>query len=130
MIEGLQLDLDAFAGQVGRVRCFAHIVQLVGEGLLQQFDLPKKAKNSPSTGEADGSMEDEDDFGDLDGDDDDDDDDDDDADDDEVEEVMEWVDEVAAMTDSERALFKKRLVPIRQMLTKVSTRWADEQALT
>ncbi|KAI0359342.1 hypothetical protein OH77DRAFT_1368363, partial [Trametes cingulata] len=41
MVNILGERLDGFEGSVGRVRCFAHIINLVVKSLLRQFDVPK-----------------------------------------------------------------------------------------
>lgn len=33
--------LESFNGQLGRVRCFAHILNLAAKAILRQFDVPK-----------------------------------------------------------------------------------------
>ncbi|EIW51357.1 uncharacterized protein TRAVEDRAFT_104831, partial [Trametes versicolor FP-101664 SS1] len=44
MVDILGDHLDAFEGSLGRVRCFAHVINLVVKTLLRQFDVPAKAK--------------------------------------------------------------------------------------
>ena len=44
MIEEIDTRVEKFQGALSRVRCFAHVVQLVGKGMLQQFEPPKKKK--------------------------------------------------------------------------------------
>ncbi|EIW62755.1 uncharacterized protein TRAVEDRAFT_114619, partial [Trametes versicolor FP-101664 SS1] len=41
MVDHLGYALPGFEGSVGRVRCFAHVVNLVVKSLLTQFDVPK-----------------------------------------------------------------------------------------
>jgi hypothetical protein len=41
MIDELEDLLTQFAGQAGRTRCFAHIINLIVKSVLQQFDVPK-----------------------------------------------------------------------------------------
>ncbi|KAI0364282.1 hypothetical protein BV20DRAFT_915870, partial [Pilatotrama ljubarskyi] len=52
MVDQLGIDIPEFDGSVGRVRCFAHIINLVVKSLLHQFDLPKR-KDTQSVNEAD-----------------------------------------------------------------------------
>ena len=44
MIEELAIQLDNFPGSVNRVRCFAHILNLVVKSIMRQFDVPDKKK--------------------------------------------------------------------------------------
>lgn len=41
MVNLLGEHLEAFEGSLGRVRCFAHVLNLVVKTLLRQFDVPK-----------------------------------------------------------------------------------------
>jgi hypothetical protein len=42
MIEELAVQLDDFPGSASRVRCFAHILNLVVKSIMRQFDVPEK----------------------------------------------------------------------------------------
>jgi hypothetical protein len=42
MIEELAIQLDDFPGSASRVRCFAHILNLVVKSIMRQFDVPDK----------------------------------------------------------------------------------------
>jgi hypothetical protein len=42
MIEELAIQLDDFPGSASRVRCFAHILNLVVKTIMRQFDVPDK----------------------------------------------------------------------------------------
>jgi hypothetical protein len=44
MIEELAIQLDNFPGSANRVRCFAHILNLVVKSIMRQFDVPDKKK--------------------------------------------------------------------------------------
>jgi hypothetical protein len=46
MIEKMSQMRTEFQGDGSRVRCFAHIVNLVAKSVITQFDLPKKKTNS------------------------------------------------------------------------------------
>lgn len=42
--------LNGFSGPSSRVRCFLHIINLVAQKILRQFDVPKKkSKDDPET---------------------------------------------------------------------------------
>ncbi|KAH9918530.1 uncharacterized protein BXZ73DRAFT_23503, partial [Epithele typhae] len=56
MIKTMEKGLQKFRASSGHVACFGHIVQLVGRGLLDQFD-PEKKK--PGEGEDAATEEDE-----------------------------------------------------------------------
>ncbi len=143
MIELLGKQLDDFKGPAGRSQCFSHIVQLIAKTLLRQFEVPKrkkkasKGKKSKHTEEAEEDEDEEDEDEELyallnkeegDGDDRDADDEDEadgedlaggvDTGDDEADEDG-WVDKLAAMSDEDRELFKRKVRPVRKALTKV-----------
>lgn len=42
MIDELAIQLNDFPGSASRVRCFAHILNLVVKSIMRQFDLPDK----------------------------------------------------------------------------------------
>jgi hypothetical protein len=42
MIEELAIQLNDFPGSVSRVRCFAHILNLVVKSIMRQFNVPDK----------------------------------------------------------------------------------------
>jgi hypothetical protein len=44
MINELAIQLNDFPGSVSRVRCFAHILNLVVKSIMCQFDVPDKKK--------------------------------------------------------------------------------------
>ena len=44
MIDELAIQLDDFPGSVSRVRCFAHILNLVVKSIMRQFNVPEKKK--------------------------------------------------------------------------------------
>ncbi|KAL1936981.1 hypothetical protein VTO73DRAFT_2438 [Trametes versicolor] len=144
MTEVLGERVPSFEGSLGRVRCFAHVINLVVKTLLRQFDVPK-AKSSKEVDEEDEEL-----YELADGDDEEDEGEGEDEIDGEGEFLLPtgaeggdddegWVDEVAAMTDEERAEFQRKVRPVRLCLTKkrvaelklpdrviprdVSTRW-------
>lgn len=117
--------VESFEGDLGRVRCFAHVINLVVKTLLRQFDVPK-AKTTLDVDEEDEELyelaeEDEEDGenegeGDL-------------GEDGDFalpngaeggDDAEGWVDEMAAMTDDERIEFERKVRPVRLCLTKVS----------
>lgn len=121
MIQLLGEHLDAFEGTLGRVRCFAHVVNLVVKTLLRQFDVPKakaaqalneedtelyelaaEENDAADTAQVEGSEDGAEIFG-L-----------------ELDDPEGWVDEIAAMSDDERAEFEEKVRPVRLVLTKVS----------
>lgn len=128
MIETLGVNVAAFEGAIGHVRCFAHVVNLVAKSMLRQFDVPK-ARAAQEINEEDRALyelagDGEDDApAALDG----------EGADIPVEggDIFDplsplnadnedgWVDEIAAMTDEERAQFQERVRPVRMTLTKV-----------
>lgn len=126
MVDTLGLNVPAFEGAIGHVRCFAHVVNLVAKSLLRQFDVPK-ARAEQVLDEEDRALyelaeEDEEAPAAVDG-----------EDLDpvgaggafnppsalNVDDEDGWVDEIAAMTDEERAQFQTRVRPVRMTLTKV-----------
>ena len=44
MVSELQKMLLKFPGEVARMHCFAHIVNLVAKSVIKQFDAPKKGQ--------------------------------------------------------------------------------------
>lgn len=127
MIDTLGLNVPAFEGAIGHVRCFAHVVNLVAKSMLRQFDVPRGKASQEIEAEDralyDLANEDEEDTSA------------DPATDDEPLPLGEdsnassgesadaddgWVDEIAAMTEEEQAQFRERVRPIRMTLTKVS----------
>jgi hypothetical protein len=42
MVDKLAIQLDDFPGSASRVRCFAHILNLVVKSIMHQFDVPDK----------------------------------------------------------------------------------------
>ncbi|KAH9911966.1 uncharacterized protein BXZ73DRAFT_17768, partial [Epithele typhae] len=42
MLKIMERDLQKFRASSGHVACFGHVIQLVGTGLLKQFDPDKK----------------------------------------------------------------------------------------
>ena len=122
MVEQLAFQLRNFEGEFHRVRCFAHIINLVAKSLLRQFDV-REAK----AGEADAAidedvrellaladrLEEEDrvavnerreDEGEDAG----------------LEDDKQWVDEVAAMNEYEREEFEREVRPVKMVIVKVS----------
>jgi hypothetical protein len=55
MIESLAAIMSDFAGDVNRVRCLAHIVNLVVKIILRQFDMPKKKGKKEAPAHKDGT---------------------------------------------------------------------------
>ena len=125
MIEKLSVRIRQFPGLSNQVRCFLHIVSLVGKSLLKQFELPKKKATDPNSDDSDSDDEGELDDGpkellelaegieletpiDADNDEDDDD-------------VEGWVDELEKMTEEERTDLMKDIRPIQLVLFKVSS---------
>jgi hypothetical protein len=45
MVEALKDQLEIFAGDSNRTRCFDHIVNLIAKSVIQQFDVPKTKGN-------------------------------------------------------------------------------------
>ncbi|KAF7763751.1 hypothetical protein Agabi119p4_8288 [Agaricus bisporus var. burnettii] len=52
MVEKMGEGAVNFDGDTSRVRCFAHIVNLVAKSILSQFDLPKNQSNSETAHQA------------------------------------------------------------------------------
>lgn len=48
MVENMGVEVEDFDGDASRVRCFAHVVNLVARSVLSQFDLPKNRLYSES----------------------------------------------------------------------------------
>ena len=46
MIDEIDVRMEKFMGSLSHVRCFGHVIQLVGKGLLRQFEPPKKGKKT------------------------------------------------------------------------------------
>ncbi|KAH9920499.1 uncharacterized protein BXZ73DRAFT_52132 [Epithele typhae] len=111
----MEKGLQKFRASSGHVACFGHVVQLVGRGLLDQFD-PEKKK--PGEGEDAATEEDEDA---EDGDDEDDEDEEEDTEDglEGIMDEVEWVDDMSGMTPGELRDFRSNLRPVRLMLTKL-----------
>lgn len=123
MIKILSEQLEGFEGAIGRVRCFAHVLNLVVKSLLHQFDVPKGKWTGPAD-EADGALYDlidessDNDAGDFEA---------------ELEGLGDipsgvdiddtdgWVDEIATMMDEECTEFEEEVRPVCMVLTKVST---------
>lgn len=125
MVDILGDHLEGFEGSLGRVRCFAHVLNLVVKTLLRQFDVPKAKSRAESvdneeeellqlTGE-DKDETDTDEDGALD-----------DGDFmlpsgvDAQAEPEGWVDEMEAMSEEERAEFARKVRPVQMVLIKVS----------
>ena len=123
MIDEMAVRLENFEGSFHRVRCFAHVINLVAKSLLRQFDV-QKARKSDATGVVDedvaallalaeGMDEDE-------------------AvvveerrqeegEEGPFEDDAEWVDEIAGMTAEEREEFEVELRPVKLVIAKVSS---------
>jgi len=120
MIEELADMLPNYPGAANCARCFLHIVNLITKTLLKQFDIPKKnAKATLDAAEMEllelaqgieleemltvaeqgaGDKDDREENDNLEG----------------------WVDEVALLTDEERAKLHDNIGPVRLVLVKVS----------
>ncbi len=48
MVDALATRISSFPGQAHRVRCFAHVVNLVAKSLLKQFEPAKKSTSDTS----------------------------------------------------------------------------------
>jgi hypothetical protein len=119
MIDKLVDILLNFSGQANHCHCFLHIVNLIAKTLLKQFDVPKKDAESAlddaekellelaagidmeemvTVAEAGAG----------------------DKDDDENDDVEGWVDEMALLSEEERAALHENVGPVRLVLVKVS----------
>jgi hypothetical protein len=120
LIQQLSEVVPSFGGQDARVRCFAHVVNLVVKSILSQFDAPTEGLDTADNVDleeslidlatlADGLIDDME---------------------DEVEEVPPeereadnndgWVDERKAMSRAEQKALAKDVLPARRMVLKVS----------
>lgn len=125
MVDILGDHLEEFEGTLGRVRCFAHVINLVVKTLLCQFEVPKSKQRTERVDKEEDELLQlvaEDDDG-VDGDTDD------NLDDGEFTvpsgtdadtEPEGWVDEMAALSAEERAEFESKVRPVQMVLTKVS----------
>lgn len=133
MVDELEKTLPAFSS-VNRTRCFAHILNLIAKSILKLFDVEQKKKKdkdgesegtAAASNEDDGLSDEERELLELAGDIDDE-----EltmhrehqADDDEVEDDDDedgWVDEVAELTEKEKAELKKDILPVSRVLVKV-----------
>lgn len=108
MIDSLEDMLPAFDGERARVRCFAHIINLVAKSVLQLFEQPKGRKGSNAGGSAAVAAEVDDggdeinEFG---------------VEDDDVDG---WRDERERMSEGENKELDASIQPIGKVLTKVS----------
>lgn len=119
MVDELVDMLPNFSGQANHCRCFLHIVNLVAKTLLKQFDVPKKDAESAldnaerellelaagieleemvTVAEAGAG----------------------DKDDEENDNEEGWVDEMALLSEEERAALREKVGPVRLVLVKVS----------
>ena len=119
MVDELRDRISDFPGKAMRVRCFAHVVNLIVKTILKQFDVPDKKKDeivSEALGELKGMGTDleDDETDDLsmhnDGEDDNDD------------NVDGWMDEREEMSEDELANLESEVQPVRKMLGKVRRR--------
>jgi hypothetical protein len=121
MIDELEKLLEDFAGDLSRIQCFLHIVNLVAKSMLKQFDVPKKKGDGGGETENDrlddvlrrlvegieieeeiSLEEDETERG-----------------DDEVDEDDEWVDELERLSVHKRNAAYGQIQPIQFVLVKV-----------
>lgn len=132
MVEELSHRLPSFDGEASRVRCFAHIINLVAKSVISQFDTPKKKEQSGNRGSRDaaGGENDSDlqklmaEITDLAG----------DHEEDELDELDEvlpedgdrdrsasdgWIDERRSMLSEELKALERDVLPARRMLVKV-----------
>jgi len=121
MIDELVDMLPNFPGQVNHCHCFLHIVNLIAKTLLKQFDVPKKDAESAlddaerelldlaaginleemvTVAEAGAGNKDDEENNNIEG----------------------WVDEMALLSDDERAALCKNVRPVRLVLVKVSNK--------
>src|SRR5882762_8692376 len=119
MIDELVDMLPNFPGQVNHCHCFLHIVNLIAKTLLKQFDVPTKDAESAlddaekellelaagidmeemvTVAQAGAG----------------------DKDDDKNDDVEGWVDEMALLSEEERAALRENVGPVRLVLMKVS----------
>jgi hypothetical protein len=129
MIDSMSFRLPDFPGEEHRVRCFNHIVNLIGKSLLKLFEVPKKSRTSDDAaldtaeealrnlGE---DIEIEDlrtqldtyaNVGSL-----------------ETDDPNDIYDEIGTMTETEAAEFRESVLPIRRALVKVSSLILDQAA--
>ena len=116
MIDELSRLVENFPGESMRVRCFAHVINLVVKSILKQFDLPDKIKDEvlneglkelQALG-ADLELEEQilrDDDADKNDDDDD---------------IEGWVDEREEMSEEDLEELEETVLPVRKVLVKVS----------
>jgi len=111
--------LPNFLGQANHCHCFLHIVNLIVKTLLKQFDVPKKNVDAALNAAerellelaAGINMEEMVTIAEIGAG---------DKDDDETDNVEGWVDEMALLSDEERAELNKNIGPVRLVLVKVS----------
>ena len=119
MITHLAKRLPAFQGTFHRVRCFAHVIQLVAKSLLRSFDakhiedaeavvdkdiemllrLAEDMASEDAAAVAAGREEE--------------------GEDAPLEDDEDWVDEIASLSIEEQAEFEQELVPVKLVLAKV-----------
>lgn len=130
MVDELGCRLRSFGREASRVRCFAHVINLVVKSIISQFDTPKKKEQSGNRVSKDnaattGDENDSDlqellaEIGDLAG----------DHEDDEMDELDEedreqdrndgWIDERRSMLSEELKALERDVLPVRRMLVKV-----------
>jgi hypothetical protein len=51
MIQELDEHIPGYPGETNRVRCFAHILNLVAKSVIKQFDVPKTTATSMADGD-------------------------------------------------------------------------------
>lgn len=120
MVEELMDLLPGFPGDLYRVRCFAHVLNLVAKSLIKHFDV--RDKRDPATADGDErellelvqEMESEEittqaeiAAG--------------DGEEDESDDADDEVDGMAELTDEERAQFEREVLPVKLTMAKVSS---------
>jgi hypothetical protein len=117
MIDELEGCLEKFSGVESRTRCFAHIVNLIAQTIIRQFDIPKAKEGGLVDGamkelrvlatdidieelltRANNASKDADNDDDLEG----------------------WANEQSGMSTSDLKRFEADVQPVRRMLVKVS----------
>ena len=120
MIQELGHLIDDFPGPANQTRCFLHILNLVVQSIIRQFDLPKSKRTTDSDGHDDEATEEllklagdidlEEEITERAGD---------EGDATEDDDNEGWVDELKEMTEGEVLELAESVRPVRLLLTKV-----------
>lgn len=119
MIDELEDLVESFRGQVARVRCFDHTINLIVKTILRQFDTERNKKGADNTAfdQAEAALRDLLNTEDIE---------DEDSDSDNVEgewdvdDVEDWVDECKDLTEEEVSQLEETTRPVKLVLVKVA----------